>query len=223
VVSSRLDARAKRSPRGGDRERDLRERSPPPKRDSTPPSRSRSSRRPPSPSFRGRARSRSSRPRPPSLIASFPNRSPPPPPRRTVRPSISPPSIRAIARSRSPSLANPTLAKYVRVAFDARARPSLALPFVARASLVTVALAALNISLTCAADVRALSGPTSACTNRIVSGDVVAGAARVAPSPRRRVVSKPSARRQSIKLIALLVLSRFADALRGARDRSRAS
>jgi hypothetical protein len=225
VVSSRLDARAKRSPRGGDRERDLRERSPPPKRDSTPPSRSRSSRRPPSPSFRGRARSCSSRPRPPSLIASFPNRSPPPPPppRRTVRPSISPPSIRAIARSRSPSLANPTLAKYVRVAFDARARPSLALPFVARASLVTVALAALNISLTCAADVRALSGPTSAYTNRIVSGDVVAGAARVAPSPRRRVVSKPSARRQSIKLIALLVLSRFADALRGARDRSRAS
>jgi hypothetical protein len=81
----------------------------------------------------------------------------------------------------------------------------------------------LNISLTCAADVRALSGPTSAYTNRIVSGDVVAGAARVAPSPRRRVVSKPSARRQSIKLIALLVLSRFADALRGARDRSRAS
>jgi hypothetical protein len=223
VVSSRLDARAKRSPRGGDRERDLRERSPPPKRDSTPPSRSRSSRRPPSPSCRGRARSCSSRPRPPSLIASFPNRSPPPPPRRTVRPSISPPSIRAIARSRSPSLANPTLAKYVRVAFDARARPSLALPFVARASLVTVALAALNISLTCAADVRALSGPTSAYTNRIVSGDVVAGAARVAPSPRRRVVSKPSARRQSIKLIALLVLSRFADALRGARDRSRAS
>ena len=176
MVSSRLDARAKRSPRGGDRERDLRERSPPPKRDSTPPSRSRSSRRPPSPSFRGRARSCSSRPRPPSLIASFPNRSPPPPPRRTVRPSISPPSIRAIARSRSPSLANPTLAKYVRVAFDARARPSLALPFVARASLVTVALAALNISLTCAAAVRALSGPTSACTNRIVSGDVVAGA-----------------------------------------------